>query len=242
MIASIFISTLAIAEETNEVIESITTSEFNDFKITIYIIIGVITILFTAMNYFNNKRQFKEVQDNNRKHQKNTYSINMLNNTLSTVKQSTAGEVRNIYTELKEALFDLGCDGYLWDEKKSIKDILELNIKDTDGKVDIKKEKLVFKIRNSTHNLLNFYDCIATSIESELVEPAMIFNHYSLMVIDMYRWAKPIIDEENAKDDFTPWYPFQQMAKAYIQNQNILKDELHNHKNSIYTKQVVKVK
>jgi hypothetical protein len=234
LILSVLMPVVVFAAEKVQVkTVEITVADLNEIKIILYIIAVSTTLILGTMQFYYN-----------RKHQKNTYSMNMLNNTLSTVKQSSIGEIKNIYTELKLDLHKLDKDGYLWDEKKSIKDILEMTITQ-DEKVKNREEykkDIVYRIKANTYHLLNFYDCMAGSIQSELIEPAMIFNHYSLMVIDLYRWAKPLIDEENAKDDFSPWQPFQQMAKIYISHQDILKNELEDKKNSIFMKKVIKVK
>lgn len=206
-----------------------TASGLDELKLMIYISVAFITIVLGGIQFYFNRR-----------HQKNTYTINMLNNTLHAVRQTTLGEVKVMHNELKSDLYKLGYEGALWDPDKTIQTILDLSFGDTDMVGDERKNDIVYRIKSNTYSLLNFYDCLATSIENELIEPAMIFNHYSLMVIDFYRWSKPLIDKEQG--DFMPWQPFVFMAKAYIAHQDELKDELDNHKNSIFMKQIVKVK
>lgn len=209
-----------------------TASDLNEIKVIMYFIAVSLTLILGSIQFYFN-----------RKHQKNTYSINMLNNTLSLVHQSTTGEVNSIYKELKTDLYKLGKDGFLWSTDKTIKDVVDVTAtKDEKTKDDLElKVDVEFRVKANTYSLLNFYDAMATSMEDKLIEPGMIFNHYSLMVIDMYRWSKPLIDEQSANDDFSPWQPFVLMAKVYIQHQDMLQDDLNNHKNSIFMKQVIRV-
>lgn len=211
----------------------LTIADLDEIKVLLYVIAVALTLILGSIQFYFNRR-----------HQKNTYSINMLNNTLDLVHQSTTGEVKNIYVELKEDLNKLGKDGYLWNTEKTARDVLDMEVQDADKTKngDELKRDVLYRVKANTYNLLNFYDAMASSIEHEQIEPGMIFNHYSLMIIDMYRWSKPLIDEQSANDDFCPWQPFVQMAKVYIQHQDMLKDELNNHKNSIFMKQVTKVK
>jgi len=217
----------------NGTLHLVTSGDLGEIKIILYVIAVVTTLILGSIQVYFNRR-----------HQKNTYVINKLNNTLSAVQESSIGELKNIYRELKTDLYILGAEGYLWDNKKTINNVLDLKISDED-KVDSTQEykkDIIYRVKGNTYDLLNYYDSLAGSIEDDLIEPGMIFNNYSLMVIDMYRWAKPLIDEQNAKDEFSPWQQFQQMAKAYMSHQDMLKDQLDDHKNNIFVVDVVKVK
>ena len=203
----------------------------DDIRIAIYVVGVLLAFAIGLIQLFLN-----------RKHHKNTYDMNVLNNTLSITRQVIMGDIKKTYDEIKIDLNKINCTDWLWDDKKSIKDVLELNINPEDKIGDEFKKDIIYRIKLNTYTLLNFYDCMATSIENELIDSSMIFNHFSLMVIDIYRWSKPLIDEQNSNDAICPWLPFTSMAKAYIQNQDLLRDELSNHRNNIFMKKVKKIK
>ncbi len=204
-------------------------ASFDELRVVILLAAILISGILGTIQYFLN-----------RKHQKNTYIINRHNNTQSILRQSTVGEIRNVYNELKTDLRNIGMEDALWDESKTMADVLAIK---TEGAPKIGKESLdsvIFRIKNNTYNLLNFYDCIGTSIRADLLDSEMIFNHYSLMIMDAYRWAKPLMDEQ--KGAFRPWKPFEQMAKAYIKHQDLLKAELDSQRDGMFMKEVVKIK
>lgn len=204
--------------------------ELSAVRNEMYLFFSLFALAWGIYLYYDSRKYRKLLLAIDLQHKNNTYEMEKIKLTNDFVQKYTSGEIGKKYRELKELLFNFSMKGAYWDPDMNVQAVCEkinewyvevrdsgapqVRFKGTIIEIDqyaYESMRAVEEIELITYEILNFFESMATSIKSELANEDILYNFYSLMAMDLHRWARPLLNESD-KSGVPPFMEFVTLA------------------------------
>lgn len=230
LVATINIAFASISLDANATDTAKLSLELSAARNEMYLFFSLFALAWGGYLYYDSRKYRKLLLDIDMQHKNNTYEMEKIKLTNDFMQKYTSGEIGKKYRELKEMLFDFGMKGAYWNPEMNVKKVCEniaswASIEAKNGTTNVNfrgnaitmdqylyhAQKGVEDIELVTYELLNFFESMAASINSELANENMLYNFYCLMAMDLHRWAQPLLNEDD-KSGVPPFGEFVALA------------------------------